>query len=368
MENTQIVERAVNNSFKKAWDKVVLWFTSVGLAMGLAIFLSFPKRYRMSHNNGIGAKGKVKIVDNPTFPEHDFFVAGKDYPCRIRHASATFLDDAMNCIRSFSIKFSDHHWHSPFDIEMNTGVINLFWSASSFLKFAKLRKQQWGIEYHDYYKKYPQGLLGAKLSLRRNPISFQNLRYQALTAYSFVGKDGVQRYAKYRTIPFDKAPETGIVADLSDWDTCNQRILNDETRGRNYLKNEYKQRVASGEAKYLMQIQLRIAKDDDSQEVFNNMTPWDEQIYPWQDLAIVEITEILDWIESLKTSFSLNNMPKTLGILPAKSIYDYNSLNYLRSHSEMARKARLLSYKVFGYPSEIPDDDNRNVSEWSGKE
>ncbi len=367
MTNRLSIGTIIYNWLKALWNKFVLKITSVALGVGLAVFLSFPKRYRMSHNNGVAAKGSVRIVDDPSFPEHDFFEAGRTFPCRVRHASATFLDDAMNCIRSFSIKFSDHHWNSPLDIEMNTGVINLFWSASSFLKFAKLRKQQWGVEYHDYYRLYPQGLEGAKLSLRRDPSSFHNLRYQALTAFKFIGKDAVLRYAKYRTMPLDKAPETGIDPNLSDWDTCNQRISNAETRGRNYLKDEYKQRIANGGAEYLMQIQLRIAKDDDSPEVFNNMKPWDEVIYPWQDLAIVEIKETLDWIESLKTSFSLNHMPKNLGIIPSKSIYDYNSLNYLRAHSEIARKARLLSYRVFGYPPEIPDDDNRNVSDWSEK-
>jgi hypothetical protein len=355
-------------SIKQLWDKFVLWITSAGFGLALAIFLSFPKRYRMSHNNGIAGKGKARIVDHPEFPAHDFFEPGREFPCRVRHASATFLDDAMNCIRSFSIKFSDHHWKSPFDIEMNTGVINLFWSAVSFLKFAKLRKQQWGVEYHDYYRKYPQGILGAQLSLRRDPVSFQNLRYQGLTPYMFIGKDGIKRYAKYRAMPLDKAPETGITPDMSDWDTCNQRILPNETRGRNYLKDEYKDRVARGDAKYLMQIQLRTANDDDDPEIFNNQIPWDDKLFPWHDLAVVEINEILSWKESVLTSFSLNHMPKTLGIIPAKSIYDYNSLNYMRSHSEIARKARIFSYKVFGIPPEIPDDDNRNVSDWSGKQ
>ena len=53
-----------------------------------------------------------------------------------------------------------------------------------------------------------------------------------------------------------------------------------------------------------------------------------------------------------------------LGVLPAKSIFDYNSLNYLRAHSELARKARILSYKVYGMVPPIPDNDNRNVSDW----
>ena len=113
-------------------DKIVLWFTAKMFGLMLAVFLCFPQRYRMSHNNGIGAKGKLKVVDNPSFPKHDFFAPGKEYPVRIRHASATFLDDAMNCIRSISIKFSHHHFKSPFDIEMNTGQTSLFWSAVSF--------------------------------------------------------------------------------------------------------------------------------------------------------------------------------------------------------------------------------------------
>ena len=358
----------IGHFIKRAWDKLVLWFISKMFAWALVVTLSIPHRYRMSHNNGIAARGKARIVDHPEFPPHDFLQPGRNFNARIRHASATFLDDAMNCIRSCSVKFSDHDMESPFDMEMNTGPINLFWSAVSFLQFAKLRKQQWGVEYHDYYRKYPQGLEGAKVSLRRNPSSFHNLRYHSLTPYLFFGTDGIKRYAKYRILPFDKEPETGITTDLSDWDTCNQRVFPNETRTRNYLKDEYKQRVAKEGAKYMMQIQTRIAADDDSPEIFNNQIPWDEKIFPWQDMAVVEIDEILSWRDSLRTSFSLNNLPKSLAIIPARSIYDYNSLNYMRSHSEVARKARLFSYRLFGYPTEIPDDDNRNVSEWSGKE
>ena len=114
-----------------------------------------------------------------------------------------------------------------------------------------------------------------------------------------------------------------------------------------------------GGAKYLMQIQTREATDMDDPEIFNNMVPWNEK---WQDLAIIDINEVLDWTSSNLTSFSLNNMPATLGIIPAKSIYDYNSLNYMRSHSEIARKARIFAYKLFGGPPPIPDNDNRNSS------
>ncbi|MGB0848440.1 MAG: catalase [Thiolinea sp.] len=341
-------------------DKLLLWILAKGFGLMLALFLGLMKRERMSHNNGIAARGKVKIIDNPTFPEHDFFTAGRCFPIRIRHATATFYDDVMNGIRSMSVKFSDEQFESPFDLEMNTGAASLFWSAASFMQFAKLRKEKYGIEYPQYYHKYPDGLTGAQIALRRNPTSFHNLRFYCKTPFKFIAKDGVMRYAKYRARPLDNQPETGIEA-ASRWDTCNQRILPNETRGRNYLKDEYAERLQNGTIKYMMQIQIRDAQPNEDPEVFNNMVLWDEAEYPWQDLAVIEIDEVLDWTESNMTSFSLNNMPGSLGILPATSVYDYNSLNYMRSHSEIARKARILAYRLFGGPEEIPDNDVRNV-------
>ena len=199
---------------------------------------------------------------------------------------------------------------------------------------------------------------------RRHVSSFQNLRYSCMTPFLYVGDDGIKRYAKYRVLPLKDEPESGIDPNPSEWDWCNQRVLPHETRGRNYLKYEYQDRVAREGAKYRMQIQTRQAQDDDDPEVFNNTVIWDESVYPWQELAVIDIEKTLDWEESLLTTFSVKNMPKTLGILPANSIYDYNSLNYMRAHSELARKARLLSYKLFGLPPPIPDNDNRNVSGW----
>jgi hypothetical protein len=354
----------IRRTIGRIYDKAVLWSSAKIFALGLAVFVSLPKRQRMSHNNGVAATGMLRIVDDPTFPGHEFFGPGKVYPCRIRHASATFLDDAMNCIRSISIKFSDHHLRSPFDIEMNSGVVSLFWSAVSFLKFAKLRQEQWGVEYQNYNRLYPDGLKGSQGAGRRHASSFHNVHYYCKTPFLFMGEDGIKRYAKYRVLPFDPEPETGLETDPSEWDQCNQRVLPHETRGRNFLKYEYEDRVAREGAKYRMQIQTIHAQDDEDPEVFNNMVVWDEDVYPWQDLAVIDIDKTLDWKESLLTTFSVNNMPKSLGVLPANSIYDYNSLNYLRAHSELARKARLFSYRLFGLPPPIPDNDNRNVSEW----
>ncbi|MEO7175360.1 MAG: hypothetical protein ABIV51_05855 [Saprospiraceae bacterium] len=362
-------EKTERNKFFGTWlgekrDLLVLWLTAKLTGVMIALMYSVKRKKRMSHDNGISGIGTVHMVENQSFPPHEFFAPGKSYPIRIRHASATFLDDAMNCIRSMSVKFSHEEFRSPFDLEMNTGPIGLFWSAASFLQFAALRKQDYGIEYKDYYRKYPEGLVGAQVSLRRNPFSFTNLQFYCQTPFLYKGTDGLKRYAKYRVIPFDDEPETGIQTDMSEWDTCNQRILPDEARGRNYLKYEYVDRINQYGAKYRFQLQVHPSSEPDDPEVFNCMKLWDEHLYPWNDLGIIHITKVLSWEDSCRSSFSVGNMPKTLGILPAKSLYDYNSLNYLRMHAEVARKWRLFRYKFGGPPPPVPDNDNRNQGDW----
>ncbi len=342
-------------------DRAVLYVAARGFAVVLALVGGLLGRRRMSHNNGIGACGRATIVPRPEFPEHEFFEPGRQFPCRIRHASVSFYDDATNAVRSISVKLADSSFESPFDMELNTGSVALFWSAACFFKFASLRKQHYGIQYPRYYRHYPVGFAGAVDSKRRNPTSFQNQRYYSKTPFLFIGKDHVKRYAKYRVIPCDDEPETGLQQGTDRLEPWNQRTLPGETRGRNYLKQEYARRVRERGAQYRMQIQLRVASDDDDPEIFNCCRAWDESECPWLDLATIEIDRVLDWDDSNRLSFSLKNLPPTLGVIPAKSIYDYNSLNYMRAHSGLARKARLLAYRLFGMPAPIPNDDDRNT-------
>lgn len=252
-------------------------------------------------------------------------------------------------------------------MEFNSGEFSVFWSALSFLKFAISRKEKYGVDWVEYNKKYPDGSLGAAKSVRRHASSFSNLHYYCKTPFLYVGKDGIKHYAKYRVLPYDDVPESGTSEHDKNFDVCNQRVLPDETRSRNFLKDEYAKRVGRGPVKYKLQIQLRVASDDEDKEVFNNMIVWNEKKYPWRELAYFEVTKTLDWAESTRTTFSVNNMPKMLGILPAKSLYDYNSLNYLRSKTEIVKKVRLFALKTFGMVTMIPDDDDRNIKVWSKK-
>jgi len=354
--------RVAINAIRTTWDKFYLWIFATFFTLFIGIFLA-ARGIRMSHNNGIAGTGTLRIVDNPDVPDNDFFVPGRQFNIRVRHASVTFLDDAMRVVRSCSIKFSDHYFDSPMDILLNSGKFSVFWSAISFWKFARLRQERWGVDWVTYNKNYPKGALSAQYASRRHATSFHNVRYHTQSPFLFISTQGIKYYCKYKVRPYEDIPETGEDPNPDPRESVNQRILKHETRSRNFLKDEYEARVKEQGAKYRLQIQFRMASDDDDPEIFNNMKVWDEERFPWHDIAEFEVNKILDWEESTKTTFSLNNMPKSLGIIPAKSVYDYNSMNYMRSKTEFARKIRLLHHRLFGYPKPIPNDDNRNVRE-----
>ncbi len=346
---------------KRFFGLTLLWLATKAFTWALTLFGSIMARKKMSHNNGIAANGSIRFIDNPGFPLHPFFVPGRTLPCRVRHAAASFMDDAMRVVRSMSIKMADTNYKSPMDIELNTGETALFWSIASFFRFAKYKKTRFGMQYEEYYRKYPTGVKGAQVGMRRNPTSFSNLTYYSQTPFLYKADDNVLRYIKYRTVPSDPVPESGL---LDDYDmkipTENQRILPGETRSRNYLKDEYAERLRQGPVKYKLQVQMHEASDDDDPEIFNCCRKWDEDSHPWMDLAEITMNKPLDWAESTRMIFSMKNLPKGLGIIPSYSIFDYNSLNFLRKHSDLARYARVWAIKIFGMPPEIPDSDLRN--------
>lgn len=86
---------------------------------------------RATHANGFGAFGKIQIVNNPGFPEHEFFTAGRTFPLRLRHANLVFDDDAKCDFRAASLKLADSDDQSPLDIIMSTGRSAVLWDANS---------------------------------------------------------------------------------------------------------------------------------------------------------------------------------------------------------------------------------------------
>jgi catalase len=346
---------------KKIYDLFILWLVSVIFAWFVAIFIGLGMKQRMSHNKGVAARGKLRIIDEPDFPDHDFFTADREFSCRIRHASVSFSDDAMNQVRGISIKFADTTFKSPLDLEANTGTISIFWTAANFLKFVWNRREKGGIQYQRYYELEPDGFKGAQESGKYKPASFASLDYYSKTPMNFTAVDGTNYYAKYRVLPGDNQIELADIPEDKKAKVYDQRVAEGEELSVNYLVGEYKGRTNAGNIAYKLQIQLHQASSETDPAVFDSRLNWNENDYPWKDLAEITVEELLPYEETVKMGFNINQHPKSLGFIRAGSIHDFNSIVYMRSKTKIAYLTRRLAYAIFGIPKETPENAPRNA-------
>lgn len=334
---------------KKILDKIVLFFFTIAVGLLFALGAA-KKKARSTHKYGVGGAGQLTIVEDPAFPEHEFFQAGRTFPVRLRHGTVSFKDDAAMDIRSASIKFLDNQSETALDLIMNTGP-RTFLNAINFWQFTMA--SIWGKEEDEpvnskgleaFLKENPVFEKIFATSLRRSPDSFAQLYYYSKLVNYFKAKDGKIRYVKYRLIP-ESGLESGIPS-AKDMETpWLQKRLDSEDRPIGYLRAEYVQRASEQEIIYKLQLRLHENVEDNKDKIFSQEQDWDESTYPWLDLATVAIDRALSSEETEKLKFNIGNQPDSLRIVEGESISDPNSINSIRTRVyEWARRVRFLVY------------------------
>lgn len=346
--------RKGTNILRRIIDKPVLWGLTAFITVLISLNSLFSRR-RMSHENGLVAKGRIRIVDDPKIPPSDFFQPGREFPCRLRHATVSFEDDARLAARAASLKFSDTDHDSPLDIKMNTGEAGPFANARDFLQFmiATIRGRETHVKpYLDRNPLLVEGIRGAVCY----PDTFALLNYHSKTPMSYRDRDGKRWYIKFKLTPWDRGPDRGRPTEEELEEFWLQKARPGETRSRNFLKDEYRLRLADGPVNYHLQAQFKEMVIGEDRNVLNCAMPWDESTSPWIDLAEVEIDQIMETHEGNMTWYDLHNHPDCMAVPTAKSIRDPASINYLRMHDIWAKRARMLGYKWRGQLPPIQDD------------
>ena len=298
-------------------------------------------RRRATHTAGIMAHGTVTVVSQPEFPAHPFFTPGRVLPCRLRHANASFYDDAAAVVRGCSLKFADSDFESPLDMAMNSGPIGAFWNLESFMYFVNARvnvnpeEHDWESQ-REWMLKRPMGLIGTISSARIGPSSFAEINYYTKVVFQFVGNDGTPRYAKFRMRPVGLETESGLLPYANQIAAWDQSRAPDDTRPLDYLRQEFRRRVYRTPGKpgveYTLQMQLREADSaHDTQELFNMNQLWDQARWPWLDVAHVQLDAIAPDEVTRKTRVWLGHQPEGLSLIGALSPLDYRSLAYARA-------------------------------------
>ena len=108
---------------------------------------------------------------------------------------------------------------------------------------------------------------------------------------------------------------------------------------------DFQERISEGVIHYKLQIQLHEIQPDDSHLVLHAARVWDQANHPWLDLADVRLTSLLPLNVIECTRCSLENMPLSLSLPPAKTIYDYNSMAHLKSKLQSGSRKESFSLR-----------------------
>ncbi len=333
----------------------VAWVTAV------VTLNSLVTQTRMSHENGIVTRGRLRVVDDPTFPRNEFFTPGTDFSCRMRFGAATWKDDAKMVIRGAGLKFADDRKTSPLDLLMNSGELAIFWSARSFVGFMKGTIAGRGKNWTPYLSTHPMAAAGGRDGMRRDPTSIGSIVYNSQTCFGLIDSDDVFHYVRYRLWPLSFEPDGTPTPDdlLHPWF---QNPLPDETRDRNYLKDAAIERLRGGTIEFMLQIQPRRKPPGPDPEWVTAQYVWDDTVHPWCDVAHIVLDEALPYEESMLTAFDIGNHPACLPVPLGRSIDDPHSLSNLRLAANWARRARMLSYRFRGIPAKF--GDSRRDPDW----
>ncbi|XP_078695234.1 allene oxide synthase-lipoxygenase protein-like [Branchiostoma floridae x Branchiostoma belcheri] len=303
---------------------------------------------RAFHAPGIGASGFAVVVDKVKFPENDFFRPRTVFPVRLRHSNCWSADDAAADIRGAAIKFGDTDGDSCFEMVLDTGVMAPFWDLPSYEEYVAAMKGG-PDRLKEWCWKGPMNYYIMVDSLRRAPDSYFQLIYHSQTCFAFRGSDNVPRLAKFRLIPTNKDPESGLLDLEQQRQVWNTARLPDEERPKDYLRHEYAERLMKASLKYRLQMQLHTKKTSDTASICNPYRCWSPGEHPWYDVADVIITTLLRDNVIARTSFHIANLPPCLSLIDPESVYDYNSINYIRSKVYPAAHAARLA-KLRGLP------------------
>ena len=181
------------------------------------------------------------------------------------------------------------------------------------------------------------------------------MHFQSHTPFAWVAKDRVPpRYVRFRLIPGDRAPDPQTppldYVDHAEKDPAMAPVLADQGRASpadmgknpNYLHHEWSGRLKEGPVRYILQIQLHEARSDDPPEILNPLLPWDDATpvhRTWRRSRSSRScrTPSNEWL----AFDAVNHRPGSRSsVLPAKSLDDLSSLNYMRAQVPHGRSGR----------------------------
>jgi acyl-CoA synthetase (AMP-forming)/AMP-acid ligase II/surfactin synthase thioesterase subunit/acyl carrier protein len=305
---------------------------------------------RAFHKLATTIAGQLEVVANPALPAHSFFVPGRKLPVLVRHANGVQDDDAGIDNRGATLRVLDparpEALDAPkLDLLLTTGRCFLQRTAAEFARWMAATP-----EAREAWSAREPRISQAGWEMFRRASSYASLYYYSKVASHYMAADGARHYARFRLVPAARTPEDGFVT--PDGRALPPDVMPREpgdTRPRDFLHTELRERIRAGGVDYVLQAQVRPATGDAGadDDALDCTRPWPEEAHPWHDVATLHLERVLEPAAIEPLTFNPANAPAELSMPLSSSPDTAASLNHLRSivydMSAGARQRKALS-------------------------
>ncbi|MGI5227927.1 FAD-dependent oxidoreductase [Actinoallomurus sp. CA-142502] len=300
----------------------------LGELVSAAYRVARTRSSRAAHGVGVAAGGRLRVLDDPALPAHRVLDPGAEYRVLLRHSNARgFADDAVLDGRGAALRLLGPAGDtSPLvDLVLVTGERFVSPHAAAFAEWTRATAAGRSALMAD-----DPGIAQALTELIRDPDSYLDVYYYSQVAYRFIGRDGIPRLVRYRLRSADGGPDGGRV------DPAHLRLPQDyaprrdgDPRAGDHLRDEFRRRVRRGDARYLLELQLR--PDEGDREALDPTRPWPPERFAWVAAAEVELDHLTDPAAAEMLTFNPGHAPPELALIPATSATDPASVNHVRA-------------------------------------
>jgi arachidonate 5-lipoxygenase len=280
---------------------------------------------RATHKTGVGGRGSLVLAPVLDLPPHRELRPGRQLDATLRHANLNLDDDLAADFRGAALQLSVGGRH-VLDLPMNTGRTTVWRTAAHFAERMQLFARG---RLAEFYERHPDALDRFWDGQRRAPERYDDLRYTSKIGLRYLALDGSVHAARFRLLPADDRPETGLPTDrdraAGPLETARWP---EESRPENSVRERFLEDLRRGPLHYSLEVQVRPALDDPSDPVHDPTLPWDR---PWTPLGALILTEALPPAELEPLRIHFGRGPATLRPFGADSEHDLTSIGALRA-------------------------------------
>lgn len=287
-------------------------------------------KQRASHAYGFAMSGHAKVTWNEAFAP-GFLSHGRNLRVVLRHATIVQAHNAALDGRGVGIRLTSDHGESM-SLLCNASPRTPFWDTRSTAAFfaamggneAKVRK---------WIEGSARVAAAWKAGVSRAPTSLAELAYWSQQPVLLHGADGVDRAVRFRVRGAGVTdPEGANHLSAADAEApWAQERRPGTSLPADYLRDEYRDRLASGPVRYVLDAQFLELDDIATRDTFAGDAHWDETVAPWIEVATIAVDRMLDPAEEDEIRLYPGEYPNGIELFRPAGPADPNVVLWYRS-------------------------------------